>query len=334
MIERIFPDLYRIEIPLPNNPLKATNAYFIRGAERNLLIDTGFNRRECRAAFDEAIQELGISMGNTDIFITHLHGDHSGLVGYLASPETKVWGGKYFAVTSALGSKGPQWSYFEDFITESGLRTTDQITLEDHPGYRFASEPFSRIEVKQDGDAIAVGNYRLRCIETSGHAPDHLCLYEPEKKILFSGDHILGKITPNITIWDAPWAIEKDYLGEYLKGLKKCTELEVDVLLPGHRAIRIDHRKRIGELKAHHERRLENILAIMGNQKMHGAMAASRMDWDLTFKSWNEFPPAQKIFATGEALAHLTHLVFTGKVAKSMENGVVYYQKNAPGSIH
>ncbi len=67
MIEQLRENIYRIEIPLPKNPLKALNSYFIRGRERNLLIDTGFNQDECRSAMDQAVQELEFSMENTDI---------------------------------------------------------------------------------------------------------------------------------------------------------------------------------------------------------------------------------------------------------------------------
>ncbi|MDR3588700.1 MAG: MBL fold metallo-hydrolase [Negativicutes bacterium] len=325
MIEQIFSDLFKIAVPLPNNPLRATNSYFIKGKKRNLLIDTGFNRKECRAAYDEAIRQLGISMADTDLFITHLHGDHSGLVSYLALPETKVFGGRYFAAASEFGNKGPQWSYFEAFLTESGLRGTERISESDHPGWRFASEPFSRIDVVKNGDVVEVGQYRLRCIATDGHAPDHFCLYDPEKKLLFCGDHILAKITPNITIWGTPWGIDRDYLGEYLRSLDMCAELDVAIALPGHREIITDHRQRISELKAHHMKRLENTLAILGTEKLNGATVASRMDWDLSFKAWEDFPPAQKIFATGEALAHLIHLVFAGKVYKELHDGVVFF---------
>ncbi|NLI91445.1 MAG: MBL fold metallo-hydrolase [Peptococcaceae bacterium] len=91
MIKKLFDDIYRIKIPLPNNPLKATNSYFIRGRERNLLIDTGFNPSECQKAMEQAMQDIGFTMGETDLFITHAHGDHSGLTGYLAKPETKIY---------------------------------------------------------------------------------------------------------------------------------------------------------------------------------------------------------------------------------------------------
>jgi len=327
MIEPIFEDLYRVEIPLPKNPLKATNSYFIRGDERNLIIDTGFNRQECREAMDEAIKELGFSLEKTDLFITHLHGDHSGLVSYIARPGMTIWGGHYHALCAALAEKGPQWSYFNDLMTESGLYATEKITLESHPGYKFSAPSFSGIQTVEDGDLINVGRYTFRCVKTPGHAPDHICLYEQEKKLFICGDHILKKITPNITVWGAPWTIERDYLGEYLQSLEKSAELDVVLALPGHRGVIENIRERVDELKEHHRVRLQETLDILGDKELTGVMVASRMHWDLSFNLWEEFPPAQKIFATGEALAHLTHLAFTGTVDRELKNGIVYYKK-------
>lgn len=62
---------------------------------------------------------------------------------------------------------------------------------------------------------------------------------------------------------------------------------------------------------------------------MSGAQTASKMVWDIQIKSWEDFPPSQKLFATGEALSHLTHLVFQKVVTKKMYNGVVYYLESA-----
>ena len=80
MYTQIEENIYSIFVPLPDNPLKNLNAYFIRGeGGRNLLIDTGFRRDECREALLEGLSGLGARLEDTDICLTHLHSDHSGL---------------------------------------------------------------------------------------------------------------------------------------------------------------------------------------------------------------------------------------------------------------
>lgn len=329
MIEQVDSDIYRIEIPLPGSPLKATNSYFIRGFERNLLIDTGFNCAECREAMDEAQSRLNFKMDNTDLFLTHIHADHVGLAGYLARPGTSVYAGEFYADYL----RAPQERADDGFhvlVVQSGLAQMG-MSPEDtsvHPGYEFASSPVGNIRVIREGDVLDVGDIHLRCIETAGHTPDHLCLYEEQRKLLFSGDHVLGTITPNNTIWEDPWEVKKDYLGMYLKNLDKLSHLPIELTLPGHRALIEDCHKRIEELKAHHERRLNLVLNIMNDGAFYtGAQIAAQMGWDIRAKSWEDFPPTQKLFATGEALSHLTHLIFRGEVCKELRDGVVYFSK-------
>ena len=91
MTEEVMPGLFRMEIPLPNSPLKAVNSYVIRHPDRNLIIDTGMNREECMSAFKAGLQELDIDLGKTDFFITHMHADHAGLVSALASETARVY---------------------------------------------------------------------------------------------------------------------------------------------------------------------------------------------------------------------------------------------------
>ena len=76
MINEIASNLFCIELPLPQNPLKSINAYVIKGKNRNLIIDTGMNRPECKAVLFPALNELRVDMEKTDLFITHLHADH------------------------------------------------------------------------------------------------------------------------------------------------------------------------------------------------------------------------------------------------------------------
>jgi hypothetical protein len=47
MIEEIAADLYKVEVPLPDNLLKSINSYIVKGSERDLIIDPGMNREEC-----------------------------------------------------------------------------------------------------------------------------------------------------------------------------------------------------------------------------------------------------------------------------------------------
>ncbi|MGI6467742.1 MAG: MBL fold metallo-hydrolase [Syntrophomonadaceae bacterium] len=326
MMEKIRRNILRIEIPLPRNPLKALNAYFLAGDDRNLLIDTGFNQAECRQAMDQAMEEIGFSMENTDIFITHCHSDHAGLAGYLAKPETRIYTGDYTARDISR-----QFDWFEDFgilVQQGGLldMDLDQNPI-NHPGYRYRTDKvdFNQVTVVADGTIINVGDYSLKCVHTTGHAPDHICLYEENHKILFCGDHILETITPNNNIWETPWDIKVDYLDEYLKSLTKVEALAIDLILPAHRGHGFDCYRRIQELREHHERRLNNVLDILGNKTMTAAQVASKMDWDLDIKDWDQYPKAQKIFATGEALSHLSHLVCKGVLRKELRDGVVYY---------
>ena len=87
MYTHIEDNIYTIPVPLPGNPLKCLNSYVIKDGKRSLVIDTGFRMPECREALTTGLAELGIDMNKADIFLTHLHSDHTGLAPELASPS-------------------------------------------------------------------------------------------------------------------------------------------------------------------------------------------------------------------------------------------------------
>ena len=91
MCEEILPGLFRLKIPLPDSPLKYLNSYVIKGPDRSLIIDTGLNRKECLEAMQTGLSTLGVDLESADIFITHLHADHFGLVTKLATPKSQVY---------------------------------------------------------------------------------------------------------------------------------------------------------------------------------------------------------------------------------------------------
>jgi glyoxylase-like metal-dependent hydrolase (beta-lactamase superfamily II) len=160
-----------------------------------------------------------------------------------------------------------------------------------------------------DADKFSVGRYTFRAVSTPGHTRGHLCLYEPDVKVLISGDHVLDTITPNISGW---WG-GADPLGDFLGSLDKIAGYEAGLVLSSHRNAMTDHPRRVAELKAHHEARLREVMAILRDAGQTAYEVASRMHWNIDARRWSDFPIPQQWFATGEALSHLLFLAGVGK---------------------
>ena len=320
MCEEIFPNLFRVKIPLPESPLKYLNSYVIRDAKRNLIIDTGLNRTECFDAMQAGLKKMGIDLAKTDFFITHLHADHFGLVGRLATPSSNVF------FSRPEKELVESWEGFDEMINYAGQNgfPKDELraALDKHPGARYGSDWIPELKVLDDGNMIDVGDYHFRCVATPGHTMGHICLYEPDKEILVAGDHILIDITPNIQCW----ADDQNPLKYYLESLDKVSQLSVALTLPGHRRLIKDHRARIDELKQHHAARLTEVLGLLEKGPLNAFQVASRMTWDIAYESWDRFPVAQRWFATGEAISHLRYLEEAGQLIRSTKGGITLYE--------
>lgn len=319
-VEEVLPQLFRAEIPLPNNPLRATNSYLIEGEERNLIVDTGMNRKECREAFDAALDELQLDLAQTDFFITHLHADHLGLVSELAAPTSRIFFNRPDALLAGFSEL---WKVLFEVARKHGFSDRElEEALSRHPGYRYSPTGPIDFEFLAEGDRLTYGPYTFTCIHTPGHTPGHLCLYEQSRKIFISGDHILGDITPNISAWDDA----ENPLLQYLQSLDKVLEMEIELILPGHRRLLTDSRKRIGELKRHHHERLKEVSAIVKAAGEDSAyQIASQMEWDIEAPDWERFPITQKWFAIGEAIAHLRYLEEEGVIGRRERGGAVLF---------
>jgi len=319
MIEEIQPSLFRLEIPLPNSPLKYLNSYVVRSPDRNLIIDTGLNREECLEAMQAGLRELNINLPKTDFFITHLHADHFALLSKLATTTSQV----FFNRTETELVEAPGWwEPMVAYAAKNGFPENElQKAIESHPGREFGSEWIPELSVLEDGDLISAGDYSFKCVFTPGHSRGHTCLYEPEKKILVAGDHILIDITPNIQCW----ADDYNPLKDYLASLDKVNDLDIELVLPGHRRLITDHKGRIAELKEHHLKRLDEVLGILSKEPQTAYEVASQMTWDIRCDSWDDFPRAQKWFATGEAIAHLRYLQRKGAILQRDEDSLIVF---------
>ena len=315
MVDEVWPGIFRMEVPLPGSPLKAVNSYLIRGTDRALLIDTGMHRRECFEAIATGLRALGVPIERVDFFITHFHPDHIGLVPELAREGARVYIGRRDAEAVQAEDR---WMKLASGARLNGFAEKDlravmaQFSGRSHPGVSALNYTFLR-----DGDRLSWGPYILTCIETPGHTRGHLCLYETQARILFSGDHVLGGITPNIS----GWLYEGDALREYLDSLDKVNCYETDWVFPGHRAPFRDLGRRVSQIKRHHEARTDEVLLILASGRRTALEVASRMTWGIRCSSWDAVPSSQKWFAGGEALAHLEYLRGQGRVSRELREG-------------
>ena len=317
MTDELLPGIHRIEIPLPRNPLRAVNSYVIRGRDRWLMVDTGMNRPECLDAMRAALAALAVDLDRTDFFITHSHSDHIGLVSELRGPSSRVF---LHSADAAIVLDPNLWTGMAAEARIHGFPNPD-AAVEKHPGRRYLFTGRPEFTSLSEGDTLPVGDYTFQCIETPGHTPGHLCLWEPKAGLLFSGDHVLDTITPNIS----GWCCGGDPLGEFLASLKKIATYDVRTILPGHRNLIPDPQRRIEELKIHHQNRLHEVRSILSRGAQTAYQVASQMAWRIDRPRWEEFPIPQQWFATGEALAHLLHLERTGAVTRHWTDGIASF---------
>ncbi|MFU8794142.1 MAG: MBL fold metallo-hydrolase [Dethiobacteria bacterium] len=320
VVDEIRTNLFRAVIPLPRNPLKATNSYIIKSRERNLIIDTGMNREECKSALLNALDQIDLDLKNTDFFVTHLHADHVGLVDELSSDGALI----YFNRPDAEILNHPNlWQLVCSLAGRHGFPAElVNLAIDSHPGQRYSPKNVLDFTMVEDGDIISYGGYELQCIQTPGHTGGHTCLYDLGDRLFFSGDHILGDITPNISTW----LDESNPLDDYFKSLNRVYKMEIELVLPGHRSLFKDCRSRIEQLREHHIIRLNEAEEIIRKNNVANAFeVAAEMTWDLVADSWNDFPLMQKWFATGEALAHICYLENQGRVKREMQGQTMVF---------
>ncbi len=324
MIQEVAPNLFLLNIPLPENPLKNLNAYLIRGEAggRSLLVDTGFRRRECREALLSQLRELHVDLPNTDIFLTHLHSDHSGLAAELAVPGVRI----FISETDRVRLPGKaclySWDDSDDFFVQNGFPRAelDSITRT-NPARGYRPIPFDDYIGVEEGAIFAYGGYHFETIATPGHTLGHMCLYDAASKIMLLGDHVLFDITPNI----ASSTGGLNMLGQYLDSLKKIRSYDVALPLPAHRTVHTNLQARVDELLAHHEARCAEVMKIvMVHPGWQAYEITSQMTWRIHCRSWEDFPSPQRWFAVGEAISHLEYLASIGKLRRVQEPDGVY----------
>jgi glyoxylase-like metal-dependent hydrolase (beta-lactamase superfamily II) len=309
MIEKLWdnPEIYRIFIPLPDNPLQNLNCYVLREKGESLVIDTGFNRPECAQALEAGLKELRLRPERARLFITHLHSDHCGLAEGFAARDIPIYlsGTDHDYLRRVL--EGSTWPIMEARFLREGF-PEGEMSLQSggNQARRFAPKSLFPVIRVSGGETLYLGSWSLSCIPTSGHTTGHCCLYCEESRILFSGDHILFDITPNINVWNGVL----HSLADYLENLEKLKNLPIVRTFPAHRAWPGDAHERIDAILAHHRHRLREILlAVQDAPGIRAYDIAGCITWSARGRPWSAFTPNQRWFAMGETLSHLAWLL-------------------------
>ncbi|MFC2044545.1 MBL fold metallo-hydrolase [Chloroflexota bacterium] len=322
----IIPGVLQLKIPIPNNPLGYTNDYLVHDDDTYLLIDTGVNTEEALQSLKKQLSEIGVSLEDiSQIIATHAHNDHYGLTIRLRELSRAKIALHYQDKDLILASDvdmNELRRQLEEWLCINGA-PPDMLPSLLAIG-RLGPLPPPDINLL-GGETISAGLFKLQVLWTPGHSPGHICLYEPTRKILFGGDHILPVITPHISLRPQSNA---NPLSDFLNSLDLVKELDCHLVLPAHEHVFSNLRTRVEEIIKHHQQRSAEILETIKSEPKTAYQISSEITWmpGLGGKRFGDLAPWDKRMAVGETLAHLQAMKFKSEVNSPLKKNITYYQ--------
>jgi glyoxylase-like metal-dependent hydrolase (beta-lactamase superfamily II) len=202
------------------------NIWHVRGRDRDLVIDTGLGVSSLRAATGDLCRPTTLAVA------THSHVDHVGSLHEFeqraihtleASTITDIAGTLRLDIADADPAEldlVAQWGY--DIAGGLLDAIPDQLFTLDGT----QRHPTTATVLLSDGDVIDLGDRAFEVLHLPGHSPGSIGLWDPEGKLLFSGD----------AVYDGPLLdeIPGADIGHYLETMARLRQLPVDVAHGGH----------------------------------------------------------------------------------------------------
>ncbi|MFC3038665.1 MBL fold metallo-hydrolase [Virgibacillus xinjiangensis] len=304
MLEQISKDIYRLVVEFPPGN-EETNCYLIKGANGYTVVDTGIYSEHAIQIWRKA---LGTDIKVEKVVLTHVHQDHIGLAGWfqreLGVPV--VMSEKGYQLTKRLRSASNVERLNNILPNYGGPRLPSDMMEDD--SFIFAVEPD---QIFHEQDKIYLGDDAYEVIWTPGHAPDHFCFYNRERKLMIVGDHILKAISPVIGLWEGE---EGNPLKDYYHSLKAVEPYETALALPGHGEVMENFQERVRQTRQKHDQRLEQVMSLV-NEKPTTAAEVCR-------KIYGERPFPSMLSTFMASLTRLLYLEEQGRIRRVEVDGV------------
>lgn len=309
-----------LRMPLPFDGLDHINLYVLDGATGYTLLDSGIGTDEARDVWRCLLAGPLSDKPVERVVITHFHPDHAGLAGWLVeetgAPLHMTRSEYFYARTFQLeGHKHPPEEVLR-FFERAGMsrQALGKMKKARYDNYARATAkmPLSYRRLR-GGDRMASDGRDWEIHIGSGHSPEHACLFEPQARILVSGDQILPRITSNVGVWPGePYA---NPLADWLASIDHFRGLPDDTLvLPAHHDPFYGLHIRLEEIRRAHMRRLRGLIE-------HCAEPRSAIEaFPALFK--RRLKGMDFVLATAESLAHLHFLEAGGYLERRIEGRV------------
>jgi glyoxylase-like metal-dependent hydrolase (beta-lactamase superfamily II) len=306
----VLPGLWRLRLPLPWPGVPHGNAYAIAAGNGVVLVDTGLHEPGSMRQLELAFGQAGLRVEHVRLVVcTHAHSDHYGQAGPImerSGAELWMHPAHQHMTTAARDPEAAFERRFE-IARQSGVPTEALAAYKEaRSGTRFGvakivlpdRELLAGVEVDTD-----LGVWQV--YETPGHAPSHVCLHQPERGLLLSGDHLLGRVSLYYDYGYTP-----DPAGEFRASLDVVGKLDVQLILAGHgRPVR-DAPALVEANRRAVDERLERVRrALAGGPRLAFDVVPEMLD--------HELPTPMMIgWGLSEALCYLRHLELRGEVER------------------
>jgi glyoxylase-like metal-dependent hydrolase (beta-lactamase superfamily II) len=278
--DEVAPGILRIMLPIDLPGLGHVNCYVLQDERGLALVDPGLADGVSHSVLTERLADVGLDVRRVHtVVVTHSHFDHYGGISRLHVLDTVLpvevighssfgigWRGAYDAVLEDEDSGNLVERSFRE-IAELSVQlvreTSWGTTTDPFPAELLFqwSEGIDVVDVLRppditttvdDGDVIRLGGHEWAVIHTPGHCDDHICLWNEELGVLFSGDHVLPTITPHIS----GLSDHNDPLQVFFDSLERVEQLEgATTVLPAHGDPFVDAAERSRSIREHHEGR-------------------------------------------------------------------------------